>query len=172
MSTSTPVSGARRRSSRMVAAKMAGAAVGQVVAADAGDHDVLEAHDGYRLGHAARLVVVVPVGTAGLDGAEAAGPRAGVAQDHDRGRALLPALADVGAASLLAHRVERLAAHEVLELAVVGAAGQPGLDPLGMAAHVRPVQPGGVHGAAHGDGQGPAWRGRRLWRAGAVPRAA
>ena len=40
----------------------ASAAVGQVVAADAGDHDVLEAHDGDGLGHAARLVGVVPVG--------------------------------------------------------------------------------------------------------------
>ena len=131
----------------------AGAAVGQVVAADAGDDDVLEAHDGDGLGDAARLVGVVPVRAAGLDGAEAAGPGAGVAEDHDGRRALLPALADVRAAGLLADGVERLAAHEVLELRVVGAAGQPGLDPLGVAAHVRPAQPGGVHRAAHGDGQ-------------------
>ena len=131
----------------------AGATVGQVVAADAGDDDVLEAHDGDGLRDAARLVGIVPVRTAGLDRAEAAGTRAGVAQDHDGRRALLPALADVGAAGLFADGVERLAAHEVLELLVVGAAGHPGLDPVGMAAPVRSVQPGGVHGAAHGDGQ-------------------
>jgi len=47
--------------------------------------------------------------SAGLDGAKAAAPRARVAHNHDgrRGRAILtpaPALANVRAASLLAHR--------------------------------------------------------------------
>ena len=69
------------------------AAVGQVVAGDAGHHHVVEAHRGDRLGDPARLVVVEPGGLAGLDGAEAAGPGADVAQDHDGRGALVPALA-------------------------------------------------------------------------------
>ena len=155
MSTSTPsVRGTARRSSRMVAAKTpappSARSSRQTLVTTTCSRPMTA--DGLR--DAARLVVVVPVGPAGLDGAEAAGPGAGVAQDHDGGRALLPALADVRAAGLLADGVERLVAHEVLELRVVGAAGQPGLDPVGMAARVRPVQPGGIHGAAHGDGQG------------------
>ena len=88
------------------------AAVGQVVARDAGDHDVLEAQRADRLGDPARLVVVEPGGPAGLDRAEPARPGAGVAEDHDRGRALVPALPDVRAAGLLADRVERQAAEQ------------------------------------------------------------
>src|SRR4029453_4437228 len=83
------------------------AAVGEVVAGDAGHDDMLEPHHPDRLRHPARLVLVVPGRAPGLDGAEAAGAGAGIAQDHDRRRALIPALADVGAACLFAHGVER-----------------------------------------------------------------
>ena len=110
------------------------AAVGQVVARDAGDDDVLEAHLLDRLGDAARLVLVVPRRPAGLDGAEAAGPGADVAEDHDRRRALLPALPDVWAVRLLAHRVERQAAQDALQVVVVLAARQARLDPVGVTA--------------------------------------
>ena len=138
-----------------------GAAVGQVVARDAGDHHVLEAHLADRLGHAARLVVIIPGRPAGLDGAEAAGTGAGVAQDHDRGGALLPALPDVGAAGFLAHRVEGQAAHQALELLVVGAAGQARPDPVRVAARRGAAVGGGVEpAAAHGDGQRARGRGR------------
>ena len=110
-----------------------GAAVGQVVAGDAGDDDVLEAERGDRLGDPARLIVVEPGRPAGLDGAEPAGPGAGVAEDHDRRRALVPALPDVRAAGLLADRVQLEAAQQALELVVVVARGDPGADPVGMA---------------------------------------
>ena len=91
--------------------------------------------DGLR--HPPRLIVVEPGRAAGLDRAEAAGPGAGVAQDHDRGRALVPALPDVRAAGLLADRVERQAAEQALELVVVLARRHPRADPVGVAAQRR-----------------------------------
>src|SRR6185295_18623650 len=92
------------------------AAVGQVVASNRGDHHVLEAHRGNRFGDAARFVVVEPRWAARLDGAEPAGAGAGVAEDHDRRGALVPALPDVRAVGLLADRVEVEAAEQTLEL--------------------------------------------------------
>ena len=121
-----------------------GAAVGQVVAGDAGDDDVLEAQRGDRLGHPARLVVVEPGRPAGLDRAEPARPGAGVAEDHDRGRPLVPALPDVRAVGLLADRVQLEAAEESLELVVVVARRNPGADPVGMA----PDRKGAVGGGS------------------------
>ena len=132
-----PIPGEVARIARIVSAKMLRAAVGQVVAGDAGDDDVLEAERADRLGDAARLVVVEPGRAAGLDRAEAAGPGAGVAQDHDRGGALVPALPDVRAVGLLADRVERQAAQEALEVVVVLAGRQARPDPVGVAAQRR-----------------------------------
>ena len=100
--------------------------------------------------------IVVPGRPAGLDRAEAAGAGAGVAQDHDRGGALLPALPDVRAAGLLADRVEREVTHQALEIVVVGPGGQPRLDPLGVAPERRGAVGCGVAG------------GRRRWRSSAA----
>ena len=83
------------------------AAVGQIVAGHACDHDVIEAQAADGLGHAARLVQVVDGGPVRLDRAEPAGAGAGVAEDHDRGRSLVPALAHVRALSLRANGVQR-----------------------------------------------------------------
>ena len=85
----------------------AGTAVVEVVAGDARDDDVLEPKSSNRLGHAPGLVQVVDRRLAGLDGTEPAGPGADISQDHDRGRALVPALPDVRAVRLLADGVER-----------------------------------------------------------------
>ena len=109
------------------------AAVGQVVAGDAGDDDVLQAERADRLGDASRLVVIEPGRAAGLDRAEPAGPGAGVAEDHDRGGALVPALPDVRAVGLLADRVERQPAKQSLEIVVGLARRQPRPDPVGVA---------------------------------------
>jgi hypothetical protein len=102
-------------------------AVGDVVTGHARDHGVGQAHAGHRLGHPAGLLGVERERPAGVDQAEAAGPGAAVAQDHEGGGAVGPALVDVGAAGLLADGVQLQAPHEVLELAVLAA--QPGLDP-------------------------------------------
>ena len=116
-------------------------AVGEVVTGDAGDHDVLEPHRGDGLRDAARLVVVEPGRAAGLHGAEAAGPGARVAEDHDRGGALVPALPDVRAVGLLADRVELEPAQQALEFVVVVAGRQPGTDPVRVASRRdRPIR--------------------------------
>src|ERR671924_2141593 len=66
---------------------------------------------------------------AGLDVAEPAPARAGVAEHHERGRSALPALADVGAGRLLADRVEPLALDHVPQLAVDRPARRGALEP-------------------------------------------
>jgi len=62
--------------------------------------------------------------------AVSARPRAGVAEDHERRRAVVPALADVGAVGVLAHRVELQVAHDGLEAEVVLRPGRTDLEPL------------------------------------------
>src|SRR5207248_9116866 len=96
-----------------------GAAVAQVVAVDAGDDRMAQAELRHRLGHAQRLTEVELHRASGGDRAKAAGARAGVAQDHEGRRAPVPAVEDVGAAGLLANRVQALFAHELLELLVI-----------------------------------------------------
>src|ERR1700685_3357128 len=49
----------------------------------------------------------------GLDVAEGASPRAGVAHDHEGGVLLLPALADIRAAGLLADRMHTVLLHDL-----------------------------------------------------------
>ena len=66
---------------------------------------------------------------AGVDLAEVAPPRALVAPDEEGRLAVLPALEDVRAASLLAHRVQPFALHQRLELLVLRTHLGAGLDP-------------------------------------------
>ncbi|GAA3305919.1 hypothetical protein GCM10020295_60870 [Streptomyces cinereospinus] len=103
-----------------------GAAVGQVVAGDAGDGGVVQVHGDHGLADPAGLVAVERLGPAGVDLAEVAAPGALVAADEEGGLAVLPALVDVRAAGLLADRVQALALHEVLHLGVLGARFSPG----------------------------------------------
>src|SRR5829696_6244542 len=107
----------------------AGAEIGQVVAVHARDHRVAQAHSLHRLGHAQRLERVVVCRLAGLHVAEPAAPGAGVAEDHERGRAALPAFPDVGAGGLLADGVEALALDHPAELAIGGTARRRALEP-------------------------------------------
>ena len=106
------------------------AEVGEVVAVDGGDDGVAQGELGDGLGHARRLLDVVRRGTPVGDGAVGAVPGADVAQDHEGGGAVLPALADVGAVRLLAHGVQLQLTHELLEAQVVVATGGLHLEPL------------------------------------------
>ena len=90
----------------MTRGEMRRAAVVEIVAVDRGDDDMGEPELGHGLGDMRRLVRIERAGQAGLDVAEGAGARAGVAHDHEGRVLLLPALADIGAAGLLAHRVQ------------------------------------------------------------------
>jgi hypothetical protein len=73
-----------------------------------------------------RLVHIQRVGPAMADVAERAAARALVAHDHEGGRALAEALADVRAAGFLAHRVQLVLAQDLLDL-VEARAGAPAL---------------------------------------------
>ena len=92
-----------------------GAAVGNVVAIDRRHDDVLEPHLERRLREPERLERIRRrVRPPGVDVAVAAGARARVAEDLERGGAAPPALGDVRAASLLADRVQLRAVDQLL----------------------------------------------------------
>src|SRR4029453_16599353 len=96
-----------------------------------------QAHAADGMRHPTWLVGVVALGPARLDLAERAGPGGvgpagggrGPPADEEGGLPRLPALIDVGAAGLLAHRVQLLVGDQALELAVVGALGGLDLEP-------------------------------------------
>ena len=71
-------------------------------------------------------------GRAVRHGAVGAGARADVAEDHERRRAVVPALADVGAARVLAHGVQLQVLHDPLEPEVVVRPGRADLQPVGL----------------------------------------
>ena len=75
--------------------EMLGAAVAQVIAVDAGDHHVLQAHVGDRSRHLAWLAGIGGLGPTVGDIAEAAAARADVAEDHEGRGAVAEALVDV-----------------------------------------------------------------------------
>ena len=101
------VRGSAARMAAIGRGEVRGTAVGQVVAGHARDHRVLEAERDHRVGDPGRLVDFGRQRVAGVDEAEPAGPGAALAQHHERGGAVGPALVDVGAAGLLAHGGER-----------------------------------------------------------------
>ena len=98
---------------------VAGCTVGEIVAGHHGDHREAQPHLLDRLGHPGRLVGIERFGLAGVDQAEAALPGAPLARDHERGGAVGPALEDVGAPGLLAHRDQVEVAHGPLQPHVV-----------------------------------------------------
>ena len=109
MSNSTPVFGLSALICAHRLGVQPGAAVGQVVAGHAGDRRVAQAHRLHALGDPSRLVAVQLGGLAGVDLAEVAATGALLAADQEGGLAVFPALVDVGAAGLLADRVQTLA---------------------------------------------------------------
>ena len=64
--------------------------------------------------NAHRFVGIESAGKTGFDIAERAGARASVPHDHEGGVLFLPAFADIRAARLFAHCVERVFANELL----------------------------------------------------------
>jgi hypothetical protein len=87
------------------------AAVGEIVAVDRRQHEILPPEVAHGFGHALRLEPIdFSARAARLDVAEVAAARARVAEDHDRRRARAPAFADVRAHRFLANgvQVERL----------------------------------------------------------------
>ena len=91
------------------------AAVGEIVTRHHREHGVVEAHPIDRLGDARRFVGGRRERMPGVDEAEPARPGAAFAEHHERGRAVGPALRQVGAAGVLAHGDEAEVAHRLLE---------------------------------------------------------
>ena len=89
----------------------AGPSVVQIVAGHTGDDGVGQTQPGHRLGHPDRLVRIERPRPGRPDLAEPAGPGAVGPIDHEGGRPVGPALVDVGAPGLLAHRDQIEIAH-------------------------------------------------------------
>ncbi len=100
VSTSTRASGSARPTSRTVSREMVRPAVRKVVAVHAGDHHVAQLHRRRHARHVGGLRRIEPhvrlPGIALRHRTEAAAARAEIAQDHERRRAAMEALVDVG----------------------------------------------------------------------------
>src|SRR5699024_10642204 len=106
-----------------------GRAVREVVAGDAGDGGVAQAHLADGLRDAARLVPVQGVRLAGGDVAEVAAAGALVTADEEGGLAVLSALVHVGAVGLLAHGVQGRTGDALLDRLVLRTRLRGGADP-------------------------------------------
>ena len=84
-------------------------AVGLVVARDPSDGRIAQPHAAHRFGDPARLVEIQRLGPSGGDIAEVAPAGARVPTNEEGRLAVFPALENVGATRLLAHRVQALA---------------------------------------------------------------
>ena len=96
-----------------------------------------------RIGDALRLAGVERPRQSGRDVAERAGARADRAHDHHRRVALLPALADVRAARLLAHRMQAVLFDDAQRFRIRPRSGRPGraTTPAWQAAAYPALQP-------------------------------
>ena len=74
---------------------------------------------GDRLGDPLGFVFVEPLRTSGLDGAKAAAASANITEDHKGGRALAPALANVGTVGAFAYGMQSLVGNQTLYIHVV-----------------------------------------------------
>ena len=131
--------GARRQRPRLPDAfdEVGRATVAQVIAVDAGDDDVFERQCGDRARQVARLGGVECIRAAVADVAERATPGALVTHDHERGRALAEAFADVRAGGFLANRVQAVLAQDALDVLEATAGGRSlDTDPLGLGQHL------------------------------------
>ena len=77
--------------------EVCGTAIAQIVAIDAGDHDMVQREQRDRVREMRGFVGIGGLGPSVRDVAEWAASRAQVAQDHERRRAAAEALADIGA---------------------------------------------------------------------------
>lgn len=127
------------------ARKDGGTAVGLIVAIHGSDDGVAQSHSGDGFGDAFGLVFGGRAERfAAGDGAESAGARANVAQDHEGGGAVFPALAYIGATRAFADRVEIERAHGALQFLIFGSAEE---------AHAQPGRARVRHGRRSGIGE-------------------
>ena len=113
--------------------EMGGAPVGEIVAVHRRQDDELEGHPLHGRAHPDGLQRVDRERLAVRDVAEAAGPRADVAEQEEGRRAAGETLAAVGAARLFADRVQPVRPHHGLDLVQIGEAKLALANPLGSA---------------------------------------
>ena len=89
--------------------------VGQIIAIDDCDHDVIERHSLDSSGELLRLICVWRLwGAERFNAAEPAATSAFFAGDHERRRAARPTIIEIRAASFLADRVQSMIGHCVV----------------------------------------------------------
>src|SRR5208282_2617344 len=103
-----------------------------VVAVYAGYDGMLQSEGGYGFGHAPRFIPVDRFGASFGHGAKAAAPGANIAEQHERGGLVIPALADVGALRRLADGVQTESARQLLQVVKVVAHGSFRSQPVGL----------------------------------------
>jgi hypothetical protein len=113
--------------------EMRRAAIGQVVAVDRCDDDVLQPQPRHGVGDAGGFIGIERHRLPGAHIAERAGSGAGVAHDHHGGVALGPAFADIGAGGFLADRVQPVLPHQGAGLVIDRMGGRLDADPGGLA---------------------------------------
>ena len=115
------------------------AAIGQIVVIDRRDDHVVQAQARNRLGDTPRLVGIERTHFAMRDRAVGAITRAHVAHQHEGGRTMREALADIRTARLLADRMQPQLGQQRLGAEVLGRGRRAHLDPVGMPAfgHIR-----------------------------------
>ena len=96
--------------------EMLTAAVAEIVAVDAGDHHVLQLQPGDGFCQVEWLVPVERIRSTVAHIAERAASRALVAHDHESGRTVAEALADVGAGGFFTHCVQVAFAQDLFDL--------------------------------------------------------
>src|SRR5215471_474131 len=101
-----------------------------VVAIHAGDNGMLKTERSDSFRDTARLVPIDRLRAALGDGAKSAAACADVTEEHECGRAMVPALADVRALGGLADRVQSEAASKLLEIVKVVTDRSFGLEPV------------------------------------------
>ena len=113
--------------------ELPGPAIGQVIAVNRGDHDVLQPQLRRSHGGMFRFQRINAARHPGLDVAERTGAGANVTQDHHRGVFLGPAFADIGASRLFANRVQPQIAHQLAGFAIALAGRRFDPDPVRLA---------------------------------------
>src|SRR5579862_6285973 len=117
-----------------------GDAVGEVVAVDGSEHEVAPAEIPHRFRDPHWFEPIhFATRTTGFYVAEVAASRARVAEDHDRGRAGAPTLADIRAERFLAHGMQFARAYFREQLLVILTVRKPDFEPLRFAARLRCV---------------------------------
>jgi hypothetical protein len=112
--------------------EMGGAAVGQIVAIDRSDDDVLQAEALDGGGDAPRLIGIERAGAPMDDGAVGTIARADIAHEHEGGGAMRETFADIRTACFLADRMEFELGQQRARTQVFGRGGRSHFDPVGM----------------------------------------